>query len=313
VKLSVCIPVYDAPPHFLAETLTSIFAQRGPFELEVIVCDDASNVDYSALRCRFPRLRYLRNERNLGMVTNWNHAVRQGSGDLVILIGQDDRLVPDMFAHYVREFSQDPTIALCACARRFIDDRGHEIRPMRAVNDRNRIFRRQSRYRLNAEQVLHLCLRNGNAIGEPSCVMYRRRIFDELRGYDPHFRHAADLDFNLRAARMGDIVYLATPYVQRRLHAARLTHENWRNGHVSRERLEIHRRHASHLPRAHQRRFHAYLLAAAVKDFMKSLRTRHWTLMKRSLAVIGRHVWLPPTVYTSYLLELASGRNRDAM
>ena len=55
------------------------------------------------------------------------------------------------------------------------------------------------------------------------------------------------------------------------------------------------------------------LLAGAVRDFLRSLKRRHWPVMKHSLAVIARYGRLSPRLYTRYLLELASGRNRDAM
>src|SRR5205814_5089086 len=82
------------------------------------------------------------------------------------------------------------------------------------------------------------------AFGEPSAVMFRRAAFDAVGGYDTQFEHAADVDFNLRVARVGKAVYVAAPLLRRRLHVASLTRSHVASGASSRDRVRLYRRHA---------------------------------------------------------------------
>ncbi len=306
--------MYEVPVDYLRATIDSILAQKGDFELEVVVSDDASSSDYGALFSGTAAgpVSFHRNEHNLGMVGNWNATVRRSTGALVMVVGQDDLLEPGMFAAYASAFD-DPEIALCACARRFIDDAGQLVKPRRAVNDRARIFRQRSEYRLDHRDAVRLCLRNGNAIGEPSSVMYRRSVFETLEGYDASFRHAADVDFNLRASRYGKIAYLAQPFLRRRLHAANLTRANRESGALLEDRESLFRRFATgnlFSPRE-MAEFRAYLLATSTRDLLHALARGRLTVARLALRAVLGHVRPTPRVYAAYAWEILSGRNRD--
>jgi len=315
LKISACVPVYDAPVEYLRATLESILGQEGDFELEVVVSDDASSSDYGELFSGPDGLPVIfhRNERNLGMVGNWNAAVGRSTGDVAMVVGQDDLLEPGMFATYARTFRSDPAVVLCACARRFIDGAGRLIEPRRAVNDRARIFQGQSEYRLDHREAVRLCLRNGNALGEPSAVMYRRSVFEALEGYDDSFRHAADLDFNLRASRHGAIAYFTEPFLRRRIHAANLTRVNRDSGAVLEDRERLFGRFAAAdtFSAREMAGFRAYLLAASSRDMLSALTGGRLRVSREALRAAVGHLRPTPRVYARYGWEILSGRNRD--
>lgn len=315
IRVSVCIPTYRPSIDHLRHTIESVLSQVGSFELEIVVRDDASDMDFGTLERDLPTVHFHYNDRNLGMVGNWNACVESSHGDYVMLLGQDDILLPGLISRYVSAFQKHSDAVMCSCAREFIDDKGSRIAPRRAVNDRKNIFVSRPVYLLDYATILRLCLRNGNAIGEPSCVMYRRRAFERLGGYDPDFQHAADLDFNLRASALGNVVYFREPGTGRRLHAQRLTHSNRRLGHVARERTEIYRRHARAHPACLPQldAFRAYLVATAVRDLVHGLGRPNTTIIRQSIKTIRRYGRLAPLSYGRYLLEIIRRKNRDAM
>ncbi|MFQ5889926.1 MAG: glycosyltransferase [Gemmatimonadota bacterium] len=316
MKISVSIPVYNSPVEYLRRTIESVLAQEGDFELEVILSDDASEVDYGPLVQAYASapITFAWNATNLGMVGNWNAAVRRSTGELVILLGHDDLLAPGMFAAYAEVLASDPEVVLCACARSFIDEDGSTAEPRRAVNDRANIFLREERYVLEGQDAIRLCLRNGNVIGEPSAVMYRRSVFDRLGGYDPAFGHAADVDFNLRASELGRIVYLRRPFLRRRLHQANLTRRNLATGELTVDRVRLFERFA--IGRGFSAReiaeFRAHLVARSSFDLLRSTAHGRWPAAKLAARSVVRHVRPTPLVYGRYLYEIVSGRNRDA-
>ncbi len=316
-SISVCIPVYNIPPVYLAETVASVLALRGECgRLEVIVNDDISSVDYSEVLASFPSdvVQYFRNEENLGMVGNWNRSIRRSRGALVMVLGHDDLLVEGMFHTYGATFAADPAVVLCSCHKVFIDEEGREVTLKRQVNDRRNIFMDAERYELSHREVARLCLLNGNAIGEPSCVMYRREAFDRIGGYDDRFEHAADVDFNIRIAGTGKTVFHNRVFCKRRIHGTNLTFSNLAAGRVSRDRVRLFERHAlangfSKQDIAH---FEAYLFAKSGYDCLRNARAGEWEAVRFACKTAFRFLRLRPIVYAAYLAEIFSGKNRSA-
>ena len=99
--IGICIPTYRRP-EFLARCLASIGEQTANLAVEVFVADDScSDVNASvieAARARLPRLRYYRNDRNLGINENIRHVVELADTDYVWLVGEDDYFLPGALA-----------------------------------------------------------------------------------------------------------------------------------------------------------------------------------------------------------------------
>ncbi len=315
-KLSVCIPVYDVPVRYLREAIDSALRQQGPFTLEIVVSDDASPTDYSSLEREYgdDPVALFRNDRNLGMAGNWNAAVRRSSGDLVLVLGHDDVLVEGMFAAYVAAFAEHPDVVLCSSGRLFIDDQGRQVQVRRAVNDRANVFLDQDLYLLDRCEAIQLCLRNGNVIGEPSAVMFRRTAFDQSGGYDPDFEHAADVHFNLRAARHGRIAYFRERFLRRRIHPENLTKSNLAEGKLTIDRARLFETFAGECPFDSRTlaTFRAHLVARSAHDALRAARSGRWRTAALGLRKALFYVRPTPRVYYRYVREILNGVNADA-
>jgi glycosyltransferase involved in cell wall biosynthesis len=77
--------------------LQSVLAQ-GFDSLEIIVSDNASSEDYSGYISSLGdrRIKYLRSERTLSVTENWNVALNAARGEYVLMLGDDDALVPEL-------------------------------------------------------------------------------------------------------------------------------------------------------------------------------------------------------------------------
>lgn len=93
-KVSVAIPAYNQA-HFIGQAIESVQAQDYP-NLEIIVSDNHSTDDTPGVMKKYlsdPRVKYFRNETNLGMIGNFNKALYEYStGDYALHLDGDDYL-----------------------------------------------------------------------------------------------------------------------------------------------------------------------------------------------------------------------------
>ena len=127
--VSIGLPVYNGE-RYLAEAIESILAQSYR-HFELIICDNAS-VDSTEQICRRfatqdDRIRYFRNAENLGAVRNFNLTVERASGKYFRWAAHDDRIAPEYLARAVAALEADPTLVLCHCQVKVIDENGADV------------------------------------------------------------------------------------------------------------------------------------------------------------------------------------------
>lgn len=106
--VSIAIPTYSRA-ECLAEAVQSALAQSYP-SFEVLISDDGTNPEVRAVgetaAMRDSRVRYWRNEKNLGLAGNWNRCLDESRGEFVLIIGDDDRILPDGLATLVSQVEE---------------------------------------------------------------------------------------------------------------------------------------------------------------------------------------------------------------
>ena len=312
-KVSVVIPVYNVEPSLLADTITAVVGQLEKDQMEIIIVDDNSKVNYEDTIAKFPKdlVIYHRNPENIGMVANWNLGVRKSTGKYVAVVGHDDKLKGGMFKAYLQQFQDNPEIVLCSCAREFIDVNGEVFVPKRHANDRRNIYLNEGHYYLDFSKVIHLCLRNGNAIGEPSCVMFKRECYNQVGGYDPAIEHAADLDLDLAVAKQGVVCYINYPYLQRRLHESNLTIDNVASGKVARDRVNIYEKYSKYGDPGNDKKYRAYISLSAYYDLFRGLVYKKKNLVSEAYKTLSKYGFMSLEIIL-LLYENMVSKNRDA-
>lgn len=93
--VSIGIPTYN-DGLFLREAVFSALTQSYR-RIEVVVCDNASTDDTEEIIRKIddPRLRYIRNNTNLGMVNNFRRVLSKSKGKYICFLGSDDLLEPE--------------------------------------------------------------------------------------------------------------------------------------------------------------------------------------------------------------------------
>lgn len=181
--VSVVIPCYGQA-HYLGEAIESVLAQTYP-HLEVVVVDDESRDNASSIASRYPGVRCVR-EANSGMAGARNLGIRSTNGDFLVFLDADDRLLPGAVEAGLRELEQHPE---CACAIGAYRRTAHDGKPLNT----------HEQPAVNRDQFAQLM--RDNWAGFPARAIYRRSLFEHVRGFDTDLDAAADFGLNLAVAR----------------------------------------------------------------------------------------------------------------
>lgn len=123
------MPVYNGE-RYIGEAIQSILAQSfGAFEL--VICDNAST-DATADICRAfaaadRRVRYYRNETNVGAHPNYNRTFELSRGTYFKWVPHDDLLHPEFLATCVAALEKQPDAVICQTQLDYIDGEGHKL------------------------------------------------------------------------------------------------------------------------------------------------------------------------------------------
>ena len=206
VLITVCVPTYNGAA-YLVECLDSILAQtRRDFEL--LVVDDGSADDTVAIAqgyaARDARVRVERNPHNLGLTGNWARCIELARGQWIKFVFQDDLIEPDCLQQMMAAaLAGHPMVA---CARDFI----FEVEPGQEEGVRRGYRRNQELIadtfsggnHLSADAYCRALLRRpyDNLVGEPTCVLMHRGVFERFGRFHEHMITLCDAEYWNRVA-----------------------------------------------------------------------------------------------------------------
>jgi glycosyltransferase involved in cell wall biosynthesis len=214
--VSFVVPCYKLG-HFLAECVGSVLSQTyGDWEL--LIMDDCSPDHTADVAKSFqdPRVQHVRNERNLGLVNNFNKGIGLSRGKYVWIISADDYLRrPYALERYVEFMEKHPTVGYTYSPAAKVED-GRETE-IQLSDGKDRIIRGHDFVRPLLE---------GNLILAPTAIV-RRECYEQMgifptapvwAGEQLDFNWAQDWYLWCLFALSYDVGYLAEPMVCYRLH-----------------------------------------------------------------------------------------------
>jgi glycosyltransferase involved in cell wall biosynthesis len=223
--VSFVVPCYNLA-HFLSECINSILSQTYA-NIEVLIMDDFSPDNTPEVAAGFsdPRVRYIRNDPNLGHLRNYNKGITLSRGKYVWLISADDYLrKPYVTEKYVELLEGHPNVGYVFCQGLGVRD-GIETRVLGAGTggDRDRIMRGHD----FLKKLLH-----SNVVLTPS-AMVRRECYEKVSLFPEDMPWAGDWFLWCLFALYYDVGYFTDRMLcYREHHGYSMTHI------LSRERLE---------------------------------------------------------------------------
>lgn len=201
------------------ETVRSVLAQDDPRWRLTVIDDAPGDLKSWIAELGHEKVRYLPNERRLGINRNFQRCTDEATADLVQLIGADDRLLPDFVRRVHAAAEEHPDVAFFHTNAIVIDENGNEAMPLadkikRLVSIKGGVVTGGERL---ASSLLH-----GNWMYFPS-VVFRREILQK-HGFREGYDIVLDLDVYLRILLDGGrVVLFDRPGIEYRRHAASLS------------------------------------------------------------------------------------------
>lgn len=201
--VSIIMPVYNGEK-YIAHAIESCISQIYS-NWELIIVDDGSTDATASIIEHFerpnPRIRSIRNVRNLKLPGAFNEGYKIAKGEYYSWLSSDDSYHPRALEAAVAVLNSDQSVDLVYSDFFTVDDTGNAIR------------------KITVKEPEILATRN--SIG-PFRV-YRRKVHEMLEGYDESLFLVEDYDFLLRAFCLFTLRRLQEPLYQFRLHESGLT------------------------------------------------------------------------------------------
>jgi glycosyltransferase involved in cell wall biosynthesis len=127
--VSICIPTYNRP-EYLRRAVESCLAQTMP-DFEIVITDNSTNDDSAALAARWtdPRIRYCRNDGNIGPIASCNRVVSLSRGRYIKFLMDDDLLKPRCLELLAAGLEKFPGAGVAMAPMDLIDDMDRRIHP----------------------------------------------------------------------------------------------------------------------------------------------------------------------------------------
>lgn len=212
--MSIGMPVYNGEA-YIRQALDSLLEQTFS-DFELIISDNAST-DKSAEICTEyqkvdSRIRYYRNDHNLGVVANFNRVFELAEGEYFKWASCNDTCMPDMLSVCIDILDRHPDVVLCYPQTMLMNKSGSDLQP---YDDRLHIMDESPVARVKRFLgSLRLC----NAINGilRSEALLQRKLLENFL--------TSDVNLIVRLCLMGKIYEAPKPLFYRRIHPGELSH-----------------------------------------------------------------------------------------
>ncbi len=129
MDLSVVIVSWNVKDK-LKNNLATLFKSQGDFKFEVFVVDNNSTDGSTALvSAEFPQVKLITNSDNRGFAAANNQAIKETSGQFILLLNPDMQVEPDTLSKTLIWARQNPEATVIGC--RLINEQGETIKQVR--------------------------------------------------------------------------------------------------------------------------------------------------------------------------------------
>lgn len=173
-KISVIMPAYNAEK-YIAEAIESILNQTFK-DFEFIIIDDCSTDNTSKISLRYAkkdkRIKYFRNEKNVGCTSSLNNGLKHYKGNYVARMDSDDISDRNRFKEQIKAIEKYDVVGSNIV---FIDEQGNKIGKRKYSNNIDKVIRIES------------------PLAHPT-VMFKSKLLEKTGTYNEEYDAAQDYE-----------------------------------------------------------------------------------------------------------------------
>lgn len=213
--ISVVMSTYNTPVSFLKEAVDSILNQTFR-DFEYIIIDDGSNDDSLEYLHSLsdPRIRIIRNEKNIGLTKSLNIGFRAARGKYIARMDSDDISFPERFEKQLAFMEKHPDVIACGAKTIDLDPKKAPVKKVRG-----RVWEDFENYRVR--------MLFGNPGPNHSTVFIRRALLNQFHiEYDENLICAQDYGLFASIVQYGKISILPEPLIYYRHHGEQISQKH---------------------------------------------------------------------------------------
>lgn len=225
MKVSITIPTYNRS-RYISEAIESAINQSYK-DIEIIVIDNYSTDNTEEVVKGFKEFKdkgvqYIKNATNIGMMGNWNKCIEVSTGELLLILGDDDILYPNFVEESVSVFSKYPNIGFTFAHINKVDKDGnlltkwgYQFTPAGLIKGID--------YLLDTAKYSS-CLTNS------SSVVMNKKVFKEIGEFEaPLSQNTFDFNMWIKIANKFDIYFIDKILSDYRIHEDQVSEIHWRD------------------------------------------------------------------------------------
>ncbi|MGE0567488.1 MAG: glycosyltransferase [Bacteroidia bacterium] len=227
--ISAIMIVYNGEKH-ISEAIQSVLNQTFT-NFELIIVNDGSTDSTKEIIEKYKnednRIRLLNNEMNKGLSYSRNLAVMQANSDIIAVTDSDDINEWDRFEIQYNYLINNPFVDVLGCSVSVINETNEKIDNWD--------------YPVSNDEI-KLKLKNSCIVANPT-VLFKKKVFTEINGYDKALTICEDWDFFVRASEKFNFFNLPDYKVKYRVHPKNIsknklehtiTYSCYRSGYIDR-------------------------------------------------------------------------------
>lgn len=217
---SVMIPVYNCAK-YIGETLESVLVQRiAESKMQIEVIDDAStdaNVEEIVNKVGKGRIKYFRQEKNVGSLRNFETCINRSRGHFVHILHGDDKINNGYYDKIGGLFQKYPQVGAAFCRYDYIDGKGQYLYDQPAEIKYDGIIK---------NWILRIGKRNTIQF---AAIVVKREVYEKLGSFYA-LTYGEDWEMWVRIARDYPVAYTPDILAQYRKHADSITGKKFLTG-----------------------------------------------------------------------------------
>ena len=205
-KVSIIMPVYNGEEY--VEVAIDSIRNQSYKNWELILINDGStdNTENIINQYADSRLKYIKNETNLGLIATLNKAISFCDGEYIARMDADDICEKERLSKQVNFLDKNPSIAMCGTNAIVIDEHG---------NKKGNIVN------VSSNDYIQINLLFSVPIVHPT-VMFRSQILRNYQ-YNPIYKHIEDYELWCRIADEYKICNLSSKLLEYRWHTSNVS------------------------------------------------------------------------------------------